>query len=83
MLPDELSNNSKSKINTSTFLDKSYHSHLMDGLDNVDKRGRPDITHMSSMAITSTPLYLEKKIKYRKFSLFLWEKILQIDKSLL
>ena len=64
MLPDKLSNNSKSKINTHTFLDKSYHSHLMDGLDNVDKRGRPDITHMSSMAITSTPLYLEKKIKF-------------------
>ena len=64
MLPDELLNNSKSKINTSTFLDKSYHSHLMDGLDNVDKRGRPDIAHMSSMAITSTPLYLEKKIKF-------------------
>ena len=64
ILPDELSNNSKSKINTHTFLDKSYHSHLMDRLDNVDKRGRPDITHMSSMAITSTPLYLEKKMKF-------------------
>ena len=53
-----------SKSNKHTFLDKSYHSHFMKNLDNIDKRGRPDIVHLSSLAITSTPLYLEKKIKF-------------------
>ena len=64
ILPDELKKNSKSYNLDHKFLDKSYHSHLMKNLDNIDKRGRPDIVHMSSLSITSTPLYLENQIKY-------------------
>lgn len=65
LVPDDLItsfSNKSNKIN-SPFLDKSFHSNLMQNLDNVDKRGRPDIVHMSTMSITSTPLYLDKKIK--------------------
>ncbi len=62
LVPDTLK--TKSRSNNHTFLDKSYHSHLMKNLDNIDKRGRPDIVHMSSLSITSTPLYLEKQIKF-------------------
>ena len=66
-IPDELLNNYPStrldKKNKKTLLDKSFHSHLMEGLVDREKRGRPDIVHMSVMSITSTPLYLEKKIK--------------------
>jgi len=64
LLPDKLKKNSKSYNNDHKFLDKSYHSHLMKNLDNIDKRGRPDIVHMSSLSITSTPLYLENQIKF-------------------
>ena len=64
LIPATLKTNSKSNNNDHEFLDKSYHSHLMKNLDNIDKRGRPDIVHMSSLSITSTPLYLEKQIKF-------------------
>ena len=64
-IPDELLNNYPStrldKKNKKTLLDKSFHSHLMGDLVDREKRGRPDIVHMSVMSITSTPLYLEKK----------------------
>ena len=50
-IPDEFLNNYPStrlnKKNKTTLLDKSFHSHLMEGLVDREKRGRPDIVHMS------------------------------------
>ncbi len=40
-----------------TLLDKSYHYNAMKRLKDAYKRGRPDILHISLLAITSTPLY--------------------------
>ena len=44
-------------------LDNSWHFAAMKGLTNEIKRGRPDIIHLALLAICSTPLYQEKKIK--------------------
>ncbi len=40
-------------------LDRSYHHASMLKLKNGWKRGRPDLIHISSLAVTSTPLYKE------------------------
>ena len=44
-------------------LDKSFHSQCMESLSDNHKRGRPDIVHLSLISLTSSPLYLEKKLK--------------------
>ncbi|MEM2855676.1 MAG: hypothetical protein QW416_01030 [Candidatus Nitrosocaldaceae archaeon] len=67
LVPKELLNdrsviNHAKKINRDasyTLLDKSYHYHAMSRLKDKHKRGRPDIVHISSLAVTSTPLYKE------------------------
>lgn len=38
-------------------LDRSYHHAAMLKLDNVNKRGRPDLVHFALLEATSTPLY--------------------------
>lgn len=43
-------------------LDRSYHHTLMLKLKNGLKRGRPDLVHISLLAVTSTPLYREKLV---------------------
>ena len=51
------------KIPSQTLLDNSWHFAAMKGLTNEIKRGRPDIIHLALLAICSTPLYQENRIK--------------------
>lgn len=44
-------------------LDRSYHHSGMTKLSNAHRRGRPDLVHHSILAITSSPLYMSKKVK--------------------
>ena len=44
-------------------LDNSWHFAAMKGLTNEIKRGSPDIIHLALLAICSTPLYQQKRIK--------------------
>ncbi|GIU70827.1 MAG: 16S rRNA methyltransferase [Candidatus Nitrosocaldaceae archaeon] len=67
LVPKELQNH-RSVINHSKrlnrkpseiLLDRSYHHHAMLRLKDRWKRGRPDLVHISLLAVTSTPLYRE------------------------
>ena len=51
------------KHSDNILLDKSFHSPCMKLLPDNEKRGRPDIVHLSLISLTSSPLYLEKKLK--------------------
>ena len=51
------------KHSDNILLDKSFHSPCMKLLPDNEKRGRPDIVHFSLISLTSSPLYLEKKLK--------------------
>jgi len=51
------------KKSSEVLLDNSWHFAAMKGLTNEIKRGRPDIIHLALLAICSTPLYQQKKIK--------------------
>ena len=51
------------KTPSTTLLDNSWHFGAMKGIDNEIKRGRPDIIHLALLAICSSPLYQEKKIR--------------------
>ena len=70
-VPEELSNHPiirkyrtlHKKRSDNILLDKSFHSNCMKLLPDNQKRGRPDIVHLSLISLTSTPLYLEKKLK--------------------
>ena len=44
-------------------LDNSWHFAAMKGIKNEIKRGRPDIVHLTLLAICNTPLYRENKLK--------------------
>jgi len=46
-----------------TLLDISVHYHAMRNLPNREKRGRPDIVHISLLEALSSPLNLEGKLK--------------------
>ncbi len=43
-------------------LDNSWHYAAMKGIQNENKRGRPDIVHFSLLEACSIPLYFEKKL---------------------
>ncbi len=70
-VPQELSNHPTirkyrtlyKKHSDNILLDKSFHSPCMKLLPDNEKRGRPDIVHLSLISLTSSPLYLEKKLK--------------------
>jgi len=51
------------KRSDTVLLDKSFHSQCMESLSDSHKRGRPDIVHLSLISLTSSPLYLKKKLK--------------------
>ena len=51
------------KKSNEVLLDNSWHFGAMKGIENEIKRGRPDITHLALLAICSSPLYQEKKIR--------------------
>ena len=40
-------------------LDRSFHHSAMSKLKDSEKRGRPDLVHVSLLSVTGTPLYLE------------------------
>ena len=44
-------------------LDRSIHHHAMLKLDENEKRGRPDLVHLTLLSVTSTPLYLSGQVK--------------------
>lgn len=44
-------------------LDRSIHHHAMLKLRENEKRGRPDLVHLTLLSITSTPLYLEGEVR--------------------
>ncbi len=46
-----------------TILDVSLHYYAMKGLPNKEKRGRPDILHITMLNLLSSPLNLEGKLK--------------------
>jgi len=47
------------KDSRQTLLDKSYHYGAMDRLDHKEKRGRPDIVHLTLLEALGSPLNLE------------------------
>ncbi len=51
------------KKNRGILLDGALHRPLLDSLEDVEKRGRPDIIHHSLMNIVYSPLFREKKIQ--------------------
>ena len=44
-------------------LDRSFHHAAMAKLRDSEKRGRPDLVHVTLLNVTGTPLYLEGKVK--------------------
>ncbi|MDG6926568.1 MAG: ribosome biogenesis protein [Nitrososphaerota archaeon] len=44
-------------------LDRSIHHHAMLKLPESEKRGRPDLVHLTLLSVTSTPLYLSGRVK--------------------
>ena len=70
IVPKELQNHAsvtsyckRNKKNPSNILiDNSWHFSAMKGIKNEIKRGRPDIIHLTLLAICNTPLYRKKKL---------------------
>ncbi|MDG6985655.1 MAG: ribosome biogenesis protein [Nitrososphaerota archaeon] len=44
-------------------LDRSFHHAAMTRLKDSEKRGRPDLVHVTLLSVTGTPLYLDGKVK--------------------
>jgi len=44
-------------------LDRSFHHSAMTRLRDSEKRGRPDLVHVTLLSITGTPLYAEGQVK--------------------
>jgi len=70
MIPREIQNHSSiishskklGKSPSNILLDNSWHYTAMKGIQNENKRGRPDIVHFSLLEACSIPLYFEKKL---------------------
>ena len=61
--PSVISHSKKlGKAPSEILLDNSWHYAAMKGIENENKRGRPDIVHSSLLEACSIPLYFEKKI---------------------
>jgi len=70
MIPKEIQNHPSvvshskklGKMPSNILLDNSWHYAAMKGIQNENKRGRPDIVHFSLLEACSIPLYFEKKL---------------------
>ena len=70
MIPKEIQNHSSvishskklGKLPSNILLDNSWHYAAMKGIQDENKRGRPDIVHFSMLEACSIPLYFEKKL---------------------
>jgi len=70
MIPREIQNHSSitshskklGKPPSNILLDNSWHYAAMKGIQNENKRGRPDIVHFSLLEACIIPLYIEKKL---------------------
>ena len=70
MIPKEIQNHPSvishskklGKSSSNILLDNSWHYAAMKGMENENKRGRPDIVHFSLLEACSIPLYFEKKL---------------------
>ena len=70
MIPKEIQNHSSvishskklGKLPSNILLANSWHYAAMKGIQNENKRGRPDIVHFSLLEACSIPLYFEKKL---------------------
>jgi rRNA small subunit pseudouridine methyltransferase Nep1 len=70
MIPKEIQNHPSvvshskklGKTPSNILLDNSWHYAAMKGIQNENKRGRPDIVHFSLLEACSIPLYFEKKL---------------------
>ena len=61
--PSVISHSKKlGKLPSNILLDNSWHYAAMKGIQNENKRGRPDIVHFSLLEACSIPLYFEKKL---------------------
>ena len=61
--PSVLSHSKKlGKPPSNILLDNSWHYTAMKGIQNENKRGRPDIVHFSLLEACSIPLFFEKKL---------------------
>jgi len=61
--PSVLSHSKKlGKPPSNILLDNSWHYAAMKGIQNENKRGRPDIVHFSLLEACSIPLFFEKKL---------------------
>ena len=61
--PSVISHSKKlEKPPSNILLDNSWHYAAMKGIQNENKRGRPDIVHFSLLEACSIPLYFEKKL---------------------
>ena len=61
--PSVISHSKKlGKPPSNILLDNSWHYAAMKGIQNENKRGRPDIVHFSLLEACSIPLYFEKKL---------------------
>lgn len=47
----------------SILLDKTFHYRAMAKLENKEKRGRPDLVHFALISVSSTPVYMERRVK--------------------
>jgi len=61
--PSVISHSKKlGKSPSNILLDNSWHYAAMKGIQDENKRGRPDIVHFSMLEACSIPLYFEKKL---------------------
>lgn len=44
-------------------LDRSFHQSAMGRLKDSEKRGRPDMVHVTLLSVTATPIYLDGRVK--------------------
>ena len=44
-------------------LDRSFHHSAMGKLDDPEKRGRPDLVHVTLLSVSGTPLYLDGMVR--------------------
>lgn len=53
----------RNKPVSAILLDKTFHYGAMGKLKDKEKRGRPDLVHFALLSVSSTPIYMEKKVK--------------------
>jgi rRNA small subunit pseudouridine methyltransferase Nep1 len=53
----------RQKDGSEILLDRSFHHSAMARLEDSEKRGRPDLVHVSLLSVTGTPLYLDGLVR--------------------